>query len=265
MIQVWITETELFHKEENFQRGLAWTDAARLEKIHACRVTEDKVRSLCCGLLLQYALRMTEKAETGKGQGESVCAAGKRELRYGYGSHGKPYLPDYPRYHFNLSHSGAYAAIAFGDHEVGVDIQKRRPVREALARRVLSKAEYAYYMTLADMREREDWFFRCWCRMESRGKLTGEGLAPHLEEETPAWETIGGTPGREAQSVEKCGGVVFKDYQPAPDYYMSVCAANPRSGMAGVLSEAPLFPTKAANVTQALLQMISGRLSQNES
>lgn len=270
MIQVWIAETEAFQTEENFQRALAWVDAERLKKVRACRLTEDKVRSLCCGLLLQYALRAAGKPDTAQtckrsasaaGKPEvcgSVCTAGeripdagarntgKRELRYGYGAHGKPYLPDYPQYHFNLSHSGAYAAIAFGGCEVGIDIQKRRPVKDRLAKKVLTKAEYAYYTSLVDIREREDWFFRCWCRKESRSKLTGEGLAPQ-----PAGEQSM----REAPHGETCG-VVFREYQPRPDYYMSVCAAPPKAEEAEVFPEASPFPQEAADITQELLVMI---------
>lgn len=288
MIQVWIAETEAFQTEENFQRALAWVDAERLKKIRACRLTEDKVRSLCCGLLLQYALRAAETPDTAQACERSVSAAGKpevcgsiraagermpdtdvrntgkRELRYGYGAHGKPYLPDYPQYHFNLSHSGAYAAIAFGGCEVGIDVQKRRPVKDRLAKRVLTKAEYAHYTSLADIRERENWFFRCWCRKESRGKLTGEGLAPQFMKEPPAQEPAGKgfaqQPAgeqimREAPRGETCG-VVFREYQPKPDYYMSVCAASPKAEEADVFSEASPFPPEAADITQELLAMI---------
>lgn len=255
MIQVWIAETEMFHKEENFRRGLAWADAERLKKIRACRLTEDKVRSLCCGLLLQYALRRTGMPEEGQAQ-ENIYAAGKRELRYRYGRHGKPYLLDDPQLYFNLSHSGAYTAIAFGDREVGIDIQERRPVRDALARRIFSEAEYAHYAALTDVREREDRFFRCWCRKESRGKLTGEGLARQLAGEAPSQEEAGETSVPEAQRQGTCGGVVFRDYQPDSDYYLSVCAAYPEAEEQGVVSEAFLFPPEVTDVTQKLLDMI---------
>lgn len=261
MIQVWIAETEAFQKEENFQRALAWVDAERLKKICACRVTGDKVRSLCCGLLLQYALRAAKTADTARACGRNLSADGKRELRYGYGAHGKPYLQDYPQYHFNLSHSGAYAAIAFGGREVGIDVQQRRPVKEGLAKKILTKAEYAHYTSLAGIREREDWFFRCWCRKESRGKLTGEGIAPQLMEKPgaaetgPARQSAGEQMMREAPRGEACG-VVFREYRPSQDYYVSVCAAYPKAGEPGVASEASLFPPEAADITRELLAML---------
>ena len=39
---------------------------------------------------------------------------------------GKPWFPDHPQRHFNLSHSGKMALCALADGEVGVDIQEMR-------------------------------------------------------------------------------------------------------------------------------------------
>ena len=37
---------------------------------------------------------------------------------------GKPFFPAYPDFHYNISHSGDYAALAFAGQPVGIDIQK---------------------------------------------------------------------------------------------------------------------------------------------
>lgn len=164
--------TEAFASEETFRWYCKFLDAFRLQKVNQCKGTEDKVRSLCCGLLLQYAVWQ----ETGK---KPPIA-----LRYGIGAYGKPYLLDHPRLHFNLSHSGSYAALAVSDAEVGIDIQQSRPVKEAFVKRVLCTAEYEQYerqKALSD-KEAEDYFFRCWCAKESYGKLCGLGLGRVLAE-----------------------------------------------------------------------------------
>lgn len=248
MIQVWITETSPFHNEKIFQRALTWVDDERLKKIRACRMTEDKVRSLCCGLLLQYALQSELQRLSMEVPQAKPCAladAGEREkaeqkqenssrkLRFGYGANGKPYLADYPQFHYNLSHSGRYAAIAFADREVGIDIQQRRSIREALVRRVLSDAEYEHYTRLQNEKDREDWFFECWCVRESYGKLTGEGLLRELRETLPT------------------NGIVCRAYRLAEDYYMHVCTVQAEDMEADTV-----FPQKAFDVTQELVQMI---------
>ncbi len=210
MLQIFYTNIAPFRDEKIFALGRAEVGSVRQAKIDACKRSEDKIRSLCGGLLLQYALLGTvgraRSAEAAHDimrmipeQGalpaeaqaadyrryEAVYALRRLELRYGYGEHGKPYFQDYPQYHFNLSHSGEYAALAFSDREVGADIQCVRPFQEALARRVLTDEEYGCYRELTAARERQDYFFRRWCARESLGKLTGEGLLCDFTREYP--------------------------------------------------------------------------------
>lgn len=51
-----------------------------------------------------------------------------REICIAMTEHGKPYLPDHPALKFNLSHSHGALALAFSKWEVGIDIEKLRPV-----------------------------------------------------------------------------------------------------------------------------------------
>ena len=57
---------------------------------------------------------------------------------------GKPYFPDHPSLHFNLSHSGGLALCALDAAPVGVDIQVVKTLRPALPRRVCSPEELAW-------------------------------------------------------------------------------------------------------------------------
>jgi len=96
-------------------------------------------------------------------------------------ANGKPRLAEDPgRLAFNLSHSGSVAlvAIAPGDAEVGVDIERIRPRRELvrLARRWLPAAE-AEAVASASEGECEAAFYAAWTRHEARVKCTGTGLS----------------------------------------------------------------------------------------
>jgi 4'-phosphopantetheinyl transferase len=94
---------------------------------------------------------------------------------------GKPHLADRPeRLSFNLSHSGGLAliAIAPGNVEVGVDVERLRPRRDLtrLAARWLPPAD-ATAIASAPEPDREAVFYAAWTRHEARVKCTGTGLA----------------------------------------------------------------------------------------
>ena len=61
---------------------------------------------------------------------------------------GKPFFPQRPDLHFNVSHSGGLALCGAGSAPLGVDIEEVRPRRSGLARYICSPAEYAWYEEL---------------------------------------------------------------------------------------------------------------------
>ena len=91
---------------------------------------------------------------------------------------GKPYLPDTPRWQFNLSHSRGTALVAVSlDVAVGVDVEWIRPHRdpEAIAERFFPPSEAAAFLALPDA-DRDRAFFRAWTRLEAMWKALGVGL-----------------------------------------------------------------------------------------
>ncbi len=84
---------------------------------------------------------------------------------------GKPYLKDWPRIQFNLSHSGAYGVCAVSDAPVGVDVEMIRPLRQDVAKRFFTKVEQGYLSA-----QPPEEFFRLWTRKESFTKAVGKGL-----------------------------------------------------------------------------------------
>lgn len=219
MMDIYIMRTDIFLEKEAYERGCRETDTVRLAKAEACKKAEDKARSLCCGLLLQYAVRRY------LGVKERV------EIRYGYGKYGKPYLEEYPGLHFSLSHSGSFACCVFADREVGIDLQEARPMREGLAGRILSEQEYARYGNMALREEKEDWLCRCWCAKESYMKLTGEGLAGDFRRVCLEPE------GRRILPDGIC-----REYRPAGGYYMNACVREDAGD--------PGFPGQVRDVTR---------------
>ncbi|HHW25224.1 MAG TPA: hypothetical protein PK778_04190 [Bacillota bacterium] len=80
---------------------------------------------------------------------------------------GKPFFADCEKIKFSLSHSGEYAAAAVADMEVGVDIERVRPVSARVVQRFLSG--------IVAGSSDED-IIEAWCKKESYGKFVGTGL-----------------------------------------------------------------------------------------
>jgi 4'-phosphopantetheinyl transferase len=99
-------------------------------------------------------------------------------LEFAHGPHGKPYLRGAPQLQFNLSHSGAVSLVAVAlDVEVGVDIERLRPMPDclAVAGRFLTPGD-ASALAETPAVEREWEFFVRWTRTEAMWKARGIGL-----------------------------------------------------------------------------------------
>lgn len=95
---------------------------------------------------------------------------------------GKPYFPQFPGLHFNLSHSGRLTLCALSHRPVGVDIEQIRPRGASLPRYALTAAEYADWEAAGG-----GWpaFYALWTRREAWCKYTGKGLRPLWKQEIP--------------------------------------------------------------------------------
>lgn len=101
------------------------------------------------------------------------------KLAIACGSNGKPYLADYPEFHFNISHSGEYVVAACGNCELGVDIEGLREADLAVARRCFTSDEKEYVLC-GNVDETSERFFRIWTMKEAYLKYTGQGISVPL-------------------------------------------------------------------------------------
>ena len=129
----------------------------RKQRADRCLRQEDKLRCVTAAALLKTVLGTDEKQ------------LAKNDF-------GKPYLNDRKDIHFNLSHSGRYVVLAWGNTEVGVDVQRHDPSAnaEAIGRRHFAPDERSYVG--GDVRR----FYEVWTKKESYLKYTGTGLAADL-------------------------------------------------------------------------------------
>jgi len=102
-------------------------------------------------------------------------ASGGAEIRRD--ERGKPYFPDNPALHFNVSHCDGYAAVAFSDSPVGVDIEllsrfERLKNPQRFAERIFPAFESADVEPLT--------LLSTWTKLESFLKLRGTGFRTNL-------------------------------------------------------------------------------------
>lgn len=91
---------------------------------------------------------------------------------------GKPYFIHYPKVHFNISHSGTYAACAIGNVPVGLDIQICADAEFLkLSERFFSSADRELVRKASDIRRT---FYRIWTKEESYAKWKGNGLGENI-------------------------------------------------------------------------------------
>ena len=138
--------------------------ACRMEKVTSLRHQADKQRSLAASLLLSYAMK-----EYGFPYDTSIQIS----------SHGKPYIASAngDDFHFNLSHSGSYAAIAYGPSPVGIDIQENRTISEGVANRIQSEREKEDMSSYSGSEKKQHQLLQYWCIKESYIKFIGTGLS----------------------------------------------------------------------------------------
>lgn len=121
-----------------------------------------------------------------------------------FGENGKPYLVDLP-YYFNISHSDDVVLCALSKNEVGIDIQKIKPVSESLLKKVLSKNE------LKTVKNSLSDFFWYWTVKESFFKQSGKGISEEFfkTDFSPFFNKKNFLYGKLTFSVEKVGDFYF--------------------------------------------------------
>ncbi len=155
MLKIYLLNIKCLRK--NFNKILVGMSKTRQDKVLSFRLPEDQLRSLGAGVLLNYALNLLGYQE--------------KNLKVAFNEFGKPYYPNLPNFHFNLSHSGKYVVLATDDKEVGIDIQKVVKGKEKAISKVLNEKELE---TLRNKKTKD--YVRLWTYKESYVKYLGLGL-----------------------------------------------------------------------------------------
>lgn len=177
------------------------------QKINKLKNRPDLQRSLLGEVIVRRALAKETKTPTNKIDIE------KSEK-------GKPFMVGNKSQHFNISHSGNWVVVAMAEKEVGVDVEKIRPINFQIAKRFYSKAEFAELNKMVGQGKLE-FFFDLWTLKESYLKLLGKGLTKSLSSFTI---DKSGSGINLKDGKKEVGSVFFKQFPLDPDHKLSVCS-----------------------------------------
>ena len=160
---------------------------------------------------------------------------------------GRPYLPDFPDFHFSISHTGDLAVLAWSpERELGIDLQRIVPLKPdplSLAERFFTPGEAARIRSLSEGRERELLFFRLWTAKEAFAKMTGAGMTRTMGRfEADPEEGFIKNAGDEACSGDPAAGPAARLLQlppPADDCLMTLCYEDPGGRQSACTAGAP--------------------------
>ena len=166
MVELYAVNIQNQISKEAFDNFMMLVSEKKREKINRFCFIEDAKRSLYGEILVRYL----------------ACykfGINNDDIKMLFNEYGKPYIEDYPDFHFNLSHSGQWIVCAISKENIGIDIEQIKPIDISVAERFFDPLEYkAIIDTGNDMRLVA--FYKFWTLKESYIKLIGKGLSMPL-------------------------------------------------------------------------------------
>jgi 4'-phosphopantetheinyl transferase len=191
--------------KHNYQLLINAVSEERRMRADRFHFIDDSKRSICAEILLQYNLFQT--------MGHMV------NLDISYNKFGKPYINLMDGFSYNLSHSGEWVVIAYGNSEVGVDIERMQEGKEDLADKLFAQEEKSFIYSV-EGKERTKRFTQIWTLKESYIKYLGTGLSTSLDSfSVNALEGVVTNQNGEIQRELR-----LKSYLFDIDYYLSICS-----------------------------------------
>ena len=162
---------------ETFKEGLRLIVPAAQQDVMRFKFEKDRHRKLVSALLLRLFVKNFLNLS---------------EYSVSKNKYGKPYLNDYPNFHFNLSHSGNWVVGAVSDKPLGIDIEQIHQINDFMdiAKRFFSEKEYTFLVECEE-KSKIALFYDIWTKKESLIKAVGKGLSIPLRSFTVPFNTTG--------------------------------------------------------------------------
>lgn len=141
------------------------------------------------------------------------------ELRFSYNQYGKPSLYNNPKISFNISHSGNWVAMLWGNnsHCLGIDVEKIVPIDLQFATSLFTPQENRILASKSGD-DKLDYFYQLWTLKESYTKALGKGLSFPLDSFSMVHSD------KKEWFSPEANGFLFKSFRIDQEHILSVCS-----------------------------------------
>lgn len=157
--------------DEEYNKYFSFMSPEKQQRVNKFRFVDDKKRTVAGEMLARKAIA-------------EWCSVDETAIVFYKNEHDKPYLKDLSC-HFNISHSGDFVVCAISENEIGIDIEKIRPIDLKIAKKICTETELKYLFNgtpnendfnPATEDELLSRFFKLWTAKEAYGKCKGVGV-----------------------------------------------------------------------------------------
>ena len=128
--------------------------ANRIKKYNQYSRDKDKLNCLTSYLLLWFALKQNHLIET--------------PPSFTYGANQKPYIAENNNIFFNISHTNGCVICAISNNEIGVDIEKIRPINLNISKKICTPSEQKLFDKSSN---KATFLLKVWTKKESYVKM----------------------------------------------------------------------------------------------
>lgn len=150
--------------EKNLMKLYMLISSKRRQKIEKFKHKRDSIRTLI-GEILIRSLAWKELSI------KNEC------INFDKNEYGKPYLEGYPKFNFNISHSGDFVVCAVSDRPIGIDIEKVEYIEYKYIAKTFFTAGEFDYIVKKKLDIQLSTFYEIWTLKESYTKCCGQGLS----------------------------------------------------------------------------------------
>lgn len=158
MYKIYIFEQLELVKKDFIERAIVLLPTERRKKALKYRKVVDRNNCVITYLMLKVALRESFQIE---------------KFTIKCGEYGKPYLSEYPKVYFNISHCARGCVVAVADVPIGVDIQEVRSISTSIKEYFCTATEQE---KLKACNNTDVELIKIWVAKECYGKMRGVGV-----------------------------------------------------------------------------------------